>query len=31
MSPIFNGLEREVAEPVTDFSFFWQAPYRARA
>jgi hypothetical protein len=26
ISPIFNGLAREVSEPVTNFSLFWQPP-----
>jgi hypothetical protein len=29
MSPIFSGLGYRVAEPVTDFSFFWRALHRA--
>jgi hypothetical protein len=28
MSPIFNGLELEMAEPITDFSCSWPMPHR---
>jgi hypothetical protein len=28
ISPIFNGLRREAAGMVTDFSFFWRTLHR---